>query len=128
MNHVAGKAQAFFEASQPEFKEYAQNVVAMAKRMCDVFKKRKVKVITGGTDSHIILVETGNKSGKEVANTLEDVHNIIVNKNSIPNDPRGVWDTSGIRIGTAAMTTIKGPSVKYFTYIANQIADVIKGK
>ena len=100
----------------------------MAKRMCDVFKKRKVKVITGGTDSHIVLVETENKSGKEVANTLEDVHNIIVNKNSIPNDPRGVWDTSGIRIGTAAMTTINGPSVKYFTHIANQIADVIKGK
>ena len=128
MNHVAGKAQAFFEASQPEFKGYAQNVVEMAKIMCDVFKKREIKVITGGTDSHIVLVETGNKSGKEVANTLEDVHNIIVNKNSIPNDPRGVWDTSGIRIGTAAMTTIKGPSVKYFTHVANQIADVIKGK
>ena len=96
--------------------------------MLPKIQKREIKVITGGTDSHIVLVETGNKSGKEVANTLENVHNIIVNKNSIPNDPRGVWDTSGIRIGTAAMTTIKGPSVKYFTHIANQIADVIKGK
>ena len=55
-------------------------------------------------------------------------HPNVTSPDSIPNDPRGVWDTSGIRIGTAAMTTIKGPSVKYFTYIANQIADVIKGK
>ena len=64
----------------------------------------------------------------EVTNIITRLNLLDLNKNSIPNDPRGVWDTSGIRIGTAAMTTIKGPSVKYFTHVANQIADVIKGK
>ena len=125
MNHIAGKAQAFYEASQPEFSEYTQNVVANAKLMAHVLKKRGVKVSTGGTDSHIVLIHTGNHTGKHVANKLQSEYNIIVNKNTVPNDPRSVVETSGIRIGTAAMTTRKGHDVNYFASIAEIIADVI---
>ena len=125
MNHIAGKAQAFYEASQPEFREYTHNVVMNAKQMADVLKRRGVKVSTDGTDSHIVLIHTGDMTGKDVANRLQTKYNIIVNKNTVPNDPRTVVETSGIRIGTAAMTTRKGRDIKYFTSIANIIADVI---
>ena len=125
MNHIAGKAQAFYEASQPEFKQYAHDVVMNAKLMADVLQERGVKVSTGGTDSHIVLIHTGAYTGKDVANQLQKEYNIIVNKNTVPNDPRSVVETSGIRIGTAAMTTRKGRDVEYFGSIANTIADVI---
>lgn len=125
MNHIAGKAQAFYEASQPEFKQYAYNVVTNAKLMANVLQERGVKVSTGGTDSHIVLIHTGDKTGKDVANRLQDEYNIVVNKNTVPNDPRSVVETSGIRIGTAAMTTRKGRDKEYFASIANTIADVI---
>ena len=127
MNHIAGKAQAFYEASQPEFREYTHNVVMNAKQMADVLKRRGVKVSTDGTDSHIVLIHTGDMTGKDVANRLQTKYNIIVNKNTVPNDPRSVVETSGIRIGTAAMTTRKGRDVKYFASIAEIIADVIGG-
>ena len=126
MNHIAGKAQAFYEASQPEFREYTHNVVTNARLMADILQEREVKVSTDGTDSHIVLIHTGDKTGKDVANLLQDKYNIIVNKNTVPNDSRSVVETSGIRIGTAAMTTRKGQDVKYFTSIANIIADVIR--
>jgi len=125
MNHIAGKAQAFYEASQPEFKQYATNVVMNARLMAEVLQKRGVKVSTGGTDSHIVLIHTDAYTGKDVANQLQNEYNIIVNKNTVPNDPRSVVETSGIRIGTAAMTTRKGRDVEYFASIANTIADVI---
>ena len=96
-----------------------------AKLMADILQERGVKVSTGGTDSHIVLIHTADKTGKEVANRLQDEYNIIVNKNTVPNDPRSVVETSGIRIGTAAMTTRKGRSVEYFASIANTIANVI---
>ena len=126
MNHIAGKAQAFYEASKPEFREYTHNVFMNAKLMACILQERGVKVSTGGTDSHIVLIHTGDKTGKDVANLLQSEHNIIVNKNTVPNDPRSVVETSGIRIGTAAMTTKKGPDAKYFSSIANIIADVIE--
>ena len=125
MNHIAGKAQAFYEASHPEFREYTHNVVMNAKLMADVLQERGVKVSTGGTDSHIVLIHTGAYTGKDVANSLQNEYKIIVNKNTVPNDPRSVVETSGIRIGTAAMTTRKGRDVEYFASIANTIADVI---
>ena len=125
MNHIAGKAQAFYEASQPEFKAYTHDVIMNAKLMADVLQERGVKVSTGGTDSHIVLVHTGAYTGKDVANQLQKEYNIIVNKNTIPNDTRSVIETSGIRIGTAAMTTRKGRDIQYFASIANKIADVI---
>ena len=126
MNQVAGKTQAFYEALQPEFKKYSKDVLDSARYMCEVLTKLGIRVTTGGTDSHIILIHTDEKSGKEVADDLERDYNIVVNKNSIPNDPRGVWETSGIRIGTAAMVTKLGYDKEYFRKIAFNINSVIK--
>lgn len=126
MNQVAGKVQAFYEASQPEFQEYSENVLKSARYMCDLLTKLGIKVTTGGTDSHIILIHTDEKSGREVADALEEEYNIVVNKNSIPNDPRGVWETSGIRIGTAAMVTKLGYDEEYFRNVVLNINSVIK--
>lgn len=125
MNQVAGKVQAYSEALDDSFKTYSQNVVDMAQYMCEIFKENGIKITTGGTDSHIILIHTGDKSGREVADRLESEYNIVVNKNSIPNDSKGVWDTSGIRIGTAAMVTIFGGNKEYFKGIALNIIGVI---
>lgn len=126
MNQVAGKVQAFYEALQPEFQEYSENVLKSARYMCELLTKLGIKVTTGGTDSHIILIHTDEKSGREVADALEEEYNIVVNKNSIPNDPRGVWETSGIRIGTAAMVTKLGYDEEYFRNVVLNINSVIK--
>ena len=126
MNQVAGKVQAFSEALQPEFRDYSRDVLGSARYMCEVLTKLGIKITTGGTDSHIILIHTDEKSGREVADTLEEEYNIIVNKNSIPNDRRGVWETSGIRIGTAAMVTKLGYDEEYFRNVAFNINSVIK--
>lgn len=128
MNQIAGKIQSFSEANTDEFKQYGQDIIDNAKTMCEVFNDNGITIGTDGTDSHIILIHTKETSGEEVANQLEKDHNIVVNKNSIPNDPRGVWKTSGIRIGTAAMTTRNGRNVDYFKGIAKVIADVINKK
>ena len=125
MNQIAGKPQAFYEASQSEFSQYGENVVSASRLMVEVFNKKNIDVITGGTDSHIVLVNTGNSTGHDIANALEKQHGIIVNKNTIPNDKRSVLQTSGIRIGTAAEVTRRGFDVEYFQYIANIIADTI---
>jgi len=125
MNQIAGKTQAFSEALQPQFKQYSRNVVKMAQLMCEEFKQAGIEVVTDGTDSHIILIATGNKSGKQVADQLEEQYNIVVNKNSLPNDPKGVWETSGIRLGTAAMVTRKADDSQYFKQIASKIVDTI---
>jgi len=126
MNQVAGKIQAYSEALSDSFKQYTKDVIEVSRFMCNIFKNNQIKITTDGTDSHIILIHTGFLSGTVVADTLESKHNIIVNKNSIPNDPRGVWETSGIRIGTAAMVTKKGKDLQYFENIANNIIDIIK--
>jgi len=126
MNQVAGKIQAYSEALSENFKKYTKDVIYISKFMCSIFKENKIKITTDGTDSHIILIHTESKSGAIVADELESKYNIIVNKNSIPNDPRGVWDTSGIRIGTAAMVTKKGKDLQYFKNIAHNIINVIK--
>ena len=125
MNQIAGKTQAYSEALLPSFDTYARIVVEMARYMCDIFRENGIKLTTSGTDSHIILIHTGEKSGAEVADRLEAEHNIVVNKNSIPNDPRGVWETSGIRIGTAAMVTKKRGDKEYFKTIADIISNII---
>jgi len=126
MNQVAGKTQAYSEALSENFKKYTKDIIYISKFMCSIFKENKIKITTDGTDSHIILIHTESKSGAIVADELESKYNIIVNKNSIPNDPRGVWDTSGIRIGTAAMVTKKGKDLQYFKNIAHNIINVIK--
>lgn len=126
MNQVAGKVQAFYEASRTSFKVYASDVVQASQYMCEILTQEGIKITTRGTDSHIILIHTDKKSGQAVADTLESQHNITVNKNSIPNDPKGVWETSGIRIGTAAMVTKRGFDKDYFKDIAIKIVNVIK--
>ena len=126
MNQVAGKVQAFSEALEPQFKSYSKNVLEMSQYMCTIFMENGIKLTTSGTDCHIILIHTGDKSGKEVADTLESQYNIVVNKNSVPNDTRSFIDTSGIRIGTAAMVTKKGSDKEYFKDIALKIIEVIK--
>lgn len=126
MNIIAAKAQCFIEANTDEFKEYATAIVDNAKVMCDVFLKRGFKVQTGGTDSHIVLLDLSNKtySGKVAADKLER-HGITVNKNSIPNDTRSFVETSGIRIGTAAETT-KGHDKMWFERLTNKIVDILE--
>ena len=126
MNMIAAKAQAFVEANTPEFKAYAHCVVNNARAMAKVFNERGMRMLTGGTDSHIILLDlsNGKYSGREAADLLEK-NGITVNKNGIPNDPRSFVETSGIRIGTAAETT-RGHDEEWFTELANRICDILK--
>ena len=126
MNIIAAKAQAFIEADTPEFKEYSANVIKNAKAMCDVLRQRNMTVQTGGTDSHIILVDLKDSkySGREAADLLE-ANGITVNKNGVPNDPRSFVETSGIRIGTAAETT-RGHDEMWFRQLAHKIADILE--
>lgn len=108
MNQIAAVAVALKEAASPEFKKYAKQVVKNANVLADELKKLGWKIISGGTDSHLILVDTfmngAGISGDEASNRLEKV-GIIVNKNTIPNETRSPMDPSGIRLGTAGETT-----------------------
>jgi glycine hydroxymethyltransferase len=125
MHIIAAKAQCFIEASTPEFVEYATKVVNNAKAMCKVFEESGFPVQTGGTDSHIILMDLidSQYSGREAADILED-NGITVNKNGVPNDPRSFVETSGIRIGTAAETT-RGHDEEWFTNLAIRITEIL---
>ena len=126
MHIIAAKAQCFIEASDPDFRHYACRVVENAQEMCAVFNVRGFKVLTGGTDSHIILMDLSESkySGREAADILE-ANGITVNKNGVPNDPRSFVETSGIRIGTAAETT-RGHDKQWFNDLANKICDLLK--
>ena len=126
MHIIAAKAQCFIEASQPEFQVYAEDVVVNARAMCDVFTSEGFSVQTGGTDSHIILMDLSKSkySGREAADMLEE-HGITVNKNGVPNDPRSFIETSGIRIGTAAETT-RGHDKEWFMKLAYSIVNILK--
>ncbi|MGH8508370.1 MAG: serine hydroxymethyltransferase [Gammaproteobacteria bacterium] len=106
MHVIAAKAVAFKEAMQPEFKAYAEQVIRNAKTMVEVFLQRGVKVVSGGTDNHLFLIDLVNKgiTGKELDAALGRAH-ITVNKNAVPNDPQPPFVTSGIRIGSPAVTT-----------------------
>ncbi|VEE63269.1 Pyridoxal-phosphate-dependent serine hydroxymethyltransferase [Shewanella putrefaciens] len=105
MHVIAGKAVAFKEALEPEFKAYQQQVVKNAKAMVEVFLERGYKIVSGGTDNHLMLVDLIGRdlTGKEADAALGSA-NITVNKNSVPNDPRSPFVTSGVRIGTPAIT------------------------
>jgi glycine hydroxymethyltransferase len=127
MNTIAAKAQAFIEANTPEFKAYAHQVVINAQAFADTLSKSKtLEVLTGGTDSHIILVSLINSelSGRQAADILEK-HRITVNKNGIPNDPRNFKETSGIRIGTAAETT-RGWDEEQFEELGERIINILE--
>ena len=125
MNIVAAKAQAFLEADTPEFKDYSRRVVENARAMCDVLRERGFSIQTDGTDSHIILVNLSNHklSGREAADLLEK-NDITVNKNGVPNDQRSFVETSGIRLGTAAETTL-GYNKQWFIRLSHRIADIL---
>lgn len=128
MHIIAAKAVAFKEALQPEFKEYQKQIVRNAAAMADEFTKLGVKMVSGGTDNHLILLNLTDKgmTGKELEHMLDEVH-ITVNKNAIPFDTQKPFVTSGIRIGTPAMTSrgMKEPEARK---IARLIAEIIEKK
>ncbi|MDX2082815.1 MAG: serine hydroxymethyltransferase [Rickettsiales bacterium] len=128
MHVIAAKAVAFGEALQPEFKNYAKQIVANAKVLAEVLIKRGLKITTGGTDCHLMVVDLTplqTLTGKEAEKVLERA-GLTCNKNAIPNDPRSPFVTSGLRFGTAAGTT-RGFKEKEFEKIGNMIADVLEG-
>lgn len=127
MHVIAAKAQCFYEALQPEFKEYAKNVIKNAKAMSDNFIKNGVKVISGGTDNHLMLIDVKtsfNITGLIAEQTLDKIC-ITVNKNTIPNETEKPSVASGIRIGTAAMTT-RGFDDKDFVKVADLIIKALR--
>jgi len=125
MHVIAAKAVAFLEALQPEFKSYQQQVVTNARAMASTMMARGYKIVSGGTDNHLFLVDFIDKklTGKDVEAALGAAH-ITVNKNAVPNDPQTPFVTSGIRIGTPAITT-RGFSEKDAGDLAGWICDVI---
>lgn len=125
MHVIAGKAVAFWEALQPEFRAYTKQVIENASAMSDTFIQRGLKVISGGTDTHLLLLDVDSigLSGKQAEKALERV-GITVNKNTIPGDPRPPTQASGIRIGSPAVTT-RGFGIDESRWIANLIADVL---
>lgn len=125
MHVIAAKAVCFKEALDPEFKKYIQDVIDNAKLMSKTIMSRGIDVVTGGTENHIILVDLRSKNitGKDLEKALGSV-NITVNKNSVPNDPKSPFVTSGIRLGTPAITT-RGFKAKEVELISNWICDVI---
>ena len=128
MHVIAAKAVCFKQALQPEFKEYQKQVVRNAKALCEGLKKRGVKIVSGDTDNHLMLVDLTEKnvSGKELEKRLDDAH-ITCNKNTIPNDPRSPFVTSGVRLGTPAVTT-RGMNEEDMDKIAEIIAMVIESE
>lgn len=130
MNQIAAVAVALKEASTPAFKKYGAQIVKNAKVLSDELKKLGWKIISGGTDTHLILVDTWMKgkgvSGKDASDKLEKA-GIIVNKNTIPNETRSPMDPSGIRLGTAAETT-RGKKEKDMVKIARKIDEVLRKK
>lgn len=128
LNQIAAVAVALKEAKTPAFQKYAKQVIKNAKTLSDELKKLGWRVVSGGTDSHLILVDTwmGGKgiSGKEASDRLEKA-GIIVNKNTIPNETRSPVDPSGIRLGSAAETT-RGKKEKDFVNIARKIDKILR--
>ena len=125
MHVVAAKALCFKEALNPEFKMYIQQVMQNAKIMAETIMSNDVDVVSNGTENHIVLVDLRNKNitGKDLEKVLGSV-NITVNKNSVPNDPASPFVTSGIRIGTPAVTT-RGFKEKEIIQVSNWICEII---
>ena len=125
MHVIAAKAVAFLEALQPEFKAYQQQVITNARAMATVFMSRGYDVISGGTDNHLMLVSLVAKgiTGKDADAALGRAH-ITVNKNAVPNDPQSPFVTSGIRVGTPAITT-RGFGVAECEQVASAMCDVM---
>ena len=127
MHVIAAKAVCFKEALSDEFKTYAKNIVENAQALCKGLTDRGIKIVSGGTDNHLMLVDLTNfdLTGKEIEKLLDQAH-ITANKNTIPNDPKSPFVTSGIRLGTPAVTS-RGMNTEDMDKIAEAIALVIKG-
>lgn len=128
MHVIAAKAVCFKEAMTDEYKTYQHNVVVNAKALCEGLMKRGIDIVSGGTDNHLMLVNLVNtgKTGKETENLLDSV-NITCNKNTIPNDPQSAFVTSGVRLGTPAVTS-RGMNAEDMDVIAEAIAMMLKGE
>ena len=125
MHVIAGKAVAFQEALQPEFKAYQQQVLTNSRAMVAIMQERNYKIVSDGTDNHLFLVDLIKKgiTGKD-ADAALGAANITVNKNAVPNDPQSPFITSGIRIGTPAVTT-RGFKEKEVRELAGWICDIL---
>jgi len=127
MHIIAAKAVAFGEALRPDFKVYAQNVVDNARALASSLTERGLKIVSGGTDSHVMLVDLRPKKATGVsAEKVLDRAGITVNKNSIPGDPEKYTITSGVRLGSPAATT-RGFGEGEFRQIGRWIAEVLRG-
>ena len=127
MHVIAAKAQCFYEALQPSFKKYQEQVLKNIKALARVLSDNGLRIVSGGTDNHLILVDLSNLNitGKEAEILLDEV-NITVNKNTIPFDKESALKTSGIRLGSPAMTT-RGLKEEDFIEIGNIIVETLKG-
>jgi len=126
LSHImAAKAVALAEARQPAFQTYAQNVADNAKSLAEGFLKRGAKLVTGGTDNHIVLLDVTSfgLTGRQAESALLDA-GVVTNRNSVPADPNGAWYTSGVRLGTPALTT-RGFGADEFDRVAELIVDVL---
>lgn len=126
MHVIAAKAVAFQEALQPQFKAYQENILKNAKAMCEVFIARGFDIVSGGTDNHLFLVDLtkNNITGKDAENRLGQAH-ITLNKNTVPNETRSPFVTSGLRIGTPAITT-RGFGISEAKQVAEGICDILE--
>ncbi len=129
MHVIAAKAECFYEALQPEFKEYAKQIIRNAKALAETLESEGLRIISGGTDNHLMLVDvktTYGITGKEAETVLDKIY-ITVNKNTIPNETESPALTSGIRLGSPAMTT-RGLKEAEFIKIGHIIAKALKNK
>ncbi len=129
MHVIAAKAECFYEALQPEFKVYQEQVLKNAKVLAKTLQEEGFKIISGGTDNHLMLVDVKSLlgiTGKDAETILDQIH-ITVNKNTIPNETESPFKTSGIRLGTPAMTT-RGLKETEFVHIGHIIAKALKNK
>lgn len=126
MHVIAAKAVCFKEAMSPEYKTYQESIIKNAKALCKGLMDRGISIVSGGTDNHLMLVDltTVDKTGKEVENLLDSV-NITCNKNTIPNDPKSAFVTSGVRLGTPAVTS-RGMNEADMDLIAEAVAMMLK--
>jgi glycine hydroxymethyltransferase len=125
MHVIAAKAVCFKEALEPSFKEYSQKVIDNAKLLCNCLIDSGIDVVTGKTDNHIVLMDLRSKNltGKDIEKALGDA-NITANKNAVPNDPQSPFVTSGIRLGTPAVTT-RGFADDEIRKLANWITEIV---
>ena len=126
MHVIAGKAVCFKEALSPEFKEYGKNIIDNAQALCNGLLNRGLSIVSGGTDNHLMLLDLRPQglTGKEIEKLLDEAH-ITANKNTVPNDPQTPFVTSGVRLGTPAVTS-RGMNTEDMDMIAEAISLVVK--